>query len=177
MTDRLSAPFVIERRIAAPPSLVFAALTKQAHLEKWMTPPGMEMARCAVDAQVGGSFHYGVRPSGVPGAPTMWGKWIFRELTPPERLVVVVQFSDAEGGVTRHPMVPQWPLSTLSTTTLSAIPGGTLLRLEWRALDATDAEEAVFNASHASMAQGWGGAMEVLARYLAWVISQGGSQG
>jgi len=96
----------------------------------------------------------------------MWGKWTFRELNAPERIVVVVQFSDAEGGVMRHPMSAQWPLYTLSTTTLTEVPGGTLMHLEWRALDASEAEQAVFDASHASMTQGWSGTMDMLDQYL-----------
>ncbi|XHS76527.1 SRPBCC domain-containing protein [Burkholderiaceae bacterium UC74_6] len=168
MADKLSAPFVLERRLAAPRELVFAALTQAEHLAHWMSPPGMELSHCTVDARVGGVFHYAMRPRGVPGAPEMWGKWTFRELAAPERLVVVVQFSDAAGGATRHPMAPQWPLYTLSTTTLSeADGGGTLMRLQWRALNADAMEEAIFDASHASMAMGWGGTMDTLDAYLA----------
>ncbi|QBR00184.1 SRPBCC family protein [Paraburkholderia pallida] len=166
MTDKLSAPFVIERRFAAPRELVYAALTEARHLSAWMSPPGMELSHCTVDARVGGVFHYAMRPRNVPDAPAMWGKWTFRELTPPERIVVVVQFSDADGGVTRHPMAEQWPLYTLSTTTLSEVENGTLMHLEWRALDASEAEEAIFDASHASMSQGWGGTMDALDKYL-----------
>ena len=166
MTDKLSAPFVIERTFAAPRELVYAALTEAKHLGQWMCPPGMEMAHCSVDSRVGGAFHYAMKPLGMPDVPAMWGKWTFRELSAPERIVVVVQFSDAEGGVTRHPMSAQWPLLTLSTTTLTEAAGGTVMRLEWRALDASEAEEAVFDASHDSMTQGWGGAMDVLDGYL-----------
>ena len=83
MTDKLSTPFVIERRFAAPRDLVYAALTEAEHLSTWMSPPGMEMSHCTVDARVGGVFHYAMKPRGVPDAPAMWGKWTFRELTPP----------------------------------------------------------------------------------------------
>ncbi|PYE15322.1 uncharacterized protein YndB with AHSA1/START domain [Paraburkholderia silvatlantica] len=166
MTDKVSVPFILERRFSAPRELLYAALTEAQHLSQWMSPPGMELFHCTVDARVGGVFHYAMKPSGAPDAPAMWGKWTFRELTPPERIVVVVQFSDADGGVTRHPMAPEWPLYTLSTTTLSEVEGGTLLRLEWRALDATDAEKAIFDASHASMSQGWGASMDALDKYL-----------
>lgn len=169
MTDKLSAPFVIERRFAAPRELVYAALTEAEHLRAWMSPPGMELSHCTVDARVGGVFHYAMKPHGAADSAAMWGKWTFRELTPPERIVVVVQFSDAEGGATRHPMAAQWPLYTLSTTTLSETEGGTLMRLEWRALDASETEEAVFDAAHASMAQGWGGSMDALEKHLAQV--------
>jgi len=169
MTDKLSAPFLLERRFAAPRELVYATLTEAEHLCHWMCPPGMELSHCTVDARVSGVFHYAMQPRGVPGAPAMWGKWTFRELTPPGRIVVVVQFSDAEGGATRHPMVPQWPLYTLSTTTLSESDGGTLMHLEWRALNANAAEEAIFDASHASMTMGWSGTMDALEGYLARV--------
>jgi uncharacterized protein YndB with AHSA1/START domain len=177
MANKLSAPFVIERRFTAPRELVYAALTQAEHLRQWMIPPGMEMAHCTVDAHVGGVFHYGMKPRGVPKAPAMWGKWTFRELSAPERIVVIVQFSDAEGGVTRHPMSAQWPLYTLSTTTLTKVPGGTLMRLEWRALDASEAEEAIFDASHASMTQGWGGTMDTLDKYLTQLLGQATKHG
>lgn len=166
MSDKLSAPFVIERIFSAPRALVYAALTEEKHLGQWMCPPGMELVHCTADSRVGGAFHYAMKPRNMPDVPAMWGKWTFRELQAPERIVVVVQFSDAEGGVTRHPMAAQWPLFTLSTTTLTEVAGGTLMRLEWRALDASEAEETVFNASHDSMSQGWGGTMDVLDAYL-----------
>ena len=169
MATKLSTPFVLERRFAAPRVLFYAALTEAQHLDKWMCPSGMEMLQCTVDAQQGGVFHYAMKPSGAPDAQAMWGKWTFRELTPPERVVVVVQFSDAQGGVTRHPMSADWPLYTLSTTTLTEEAGGTLMRLEWRAMDASEVEEATFDAAHASMSQGWGGAMDALEKYLAHI--------
>ncbi|MBV8502598.1 MAG: SRPBCC domain-containing protein [Paucibacter sp.] len=172
MAEKLSAPFILERRFAAPRELVYAALTQAEHLGQWMSPPGMELSHCTVDARVGGVFHYAMKPRGMPAAPAMWGKWTFRELKAPERIVVVVQFSDAQGGATRHPMAPLWPLYTLSTTTLTQEPGGTLMRLEWRALDASEAEQAIFDASHASMSQGWSGTMDALEQHLARLVKQ-----
>lgn len=169
MTERLSAPFVFEQFVKAPRELVYAAFTEAEHLSRWMRPPGMMMVHCEVDAREGGCFHYGMRAEALPLAPVMWGKWTFRELKAPERIVVVVQFSDAAGGVTRHPMAPQWPLHTLSTTTLSEEAGGTRIHLEWRTLDANMVEEAVFDSSHASMTMGWRGNMQLLTSYLAKV--------
>ena len=162
--ERISPPFVLTRSFDAPREQVFAAFTQLEHLQRWMGPKGFEMVDCKVDLRPGGVFHYGMRAA---GGATMWGQWTFREITAPERLVVVVQFSDADGGVTRHPMAPSWPLSTLSTSTFVEHDGKTLLTLKWQALDATEAEEQVFNASHAGMAQGWGGTMDQLAAHLA----------
>lgn len=170
MADRTGEPFVLTRRFKAPPAQVYAALTQAEHLRQWMSPPGMEMSHCTVDARPGGVFHYDMRAKGAPpDAPGMWGQWTFRELVPPQRIVVVVNFSDAAGGATRHPMAPAWPLYTLSTTTLSDADGGTLMHLDWRPLNASAEEEALFAASHASMQMGWGGTMDNLDAHLARV--------
>jgi len=150
-------------RFDAPRELVFAAFTQSEHLAHWMGPKGFEMTACKVDLRPGGSCHHGLRG---PNGATMWGKWTLREIVAPERLVVVVQFSDEAGGVTRHPFAPTWPLATLSTSIFEEVDGQTLLTLHWQALDATAEEEQMFDASHAGMAQGWGGTMDQLAAYL-----------
>ena len=59
-------------------------------------------------------FHYGMRG---PDGSEMWGKFVYREIAPPERLVFIVSFSDENGGMTRHPMAPTWPLEMLNTLT------------------------------------------------------------
>jgi uncharacterized protein YndB with AHSA1/START domain len=177
MPERTSEPFVITRRLAAPRSLVFAAFTQGEHLRHWMGPKGFTMSHCAVDLRPGGTFHYCLVAIEAPGAqraadaqdlPSMWGLWTFREIVPPERLVVVTQFSDAAGGLARSPFPGPWPLRTLSTTTFDDDgAGGTLVTLRWAALDATEEEERAFDAAHASMTQGWSGTFEQLEDYLA----------
>ena len=64
-------------------------------------------------------------------------------------------------------MSSTWPLTTLSTTTLTVDGHGTRLALCWQALDANDEENATFDAAHAGMAHGWGGTMDQLNAYLA----------
>jgi len=89
-----------------------------------------------------------------------------REINAQEKLVLLQSFSSAQGDATRHPMAPVWPLFTRSTTTLTEQDGGTLLTLEWAPHEASDAEQAVFAASHASLNQGWSGTFEQLESYL-----------
>jgi hypothetical protein len=36
----------------------------------------------------------------------MWGKFVYREIVAPERLVFINFFSDEKGGVTRHALAP-----------------------------------------------------------------------
>ena len=97
----------------------------------------------------------------------MWGKWTFREIVPPEMLVTIVSFSDARGGVTRHPLSANWPLETLSIITLTEHAGKTTLTLRWAPHGVTEIERQAFDASHEGMRQGWAGTMEQLEAYLA----------
>ena len=168
--ERLGKPFTITRGFDAPRELVWQTLTQLEHLSRWMSPPGMDPVPGSLDLRVGGVYHYGMK---APDGQVMWGKWTFREIVAPERLVVVVNFSNAERGVTRHPMSASWPLSTLSTTTLAVEGRGTRMSLHWQALDADDEENATFDSAHAGMTQGWSGTMDQLAAYLARLQHRG----
>ena len=97
----------------------------------------------------------------------MWGKFVYREIVPPEKLVFINSFSDEKGGMTRHPMAPTWPLKCCPRSP-SRKPGGkTRFTVRWSPYNATAEEQKTFDAGHASMTQGWGGTMEQLEAYLA----------
>jgi uncharacterized protein YndB with AHSA1/START domain len=170
MNDRTAAPatdaFIITRTLDAPRELVWKAFTQAEHLAQWFGPKGFTMPSCKLDLKPGGLFHYAMRS---PDGFEMWGKWIFREIVAPERLVVIVAFSDKDAGVTRHPMAPDWPLETLSTTTFTENKGKTTIRIEWAPHHASESERKAFREGHAGMKQGWGGTFEQLVAYLAKV--------
>jgi uncharacterized protein YndB with AHSA1/START domain len=96
----------------------------------------------------------------------MWGKWVYREITRPRKLVFVNSFSDAKVGITRHPMAPEWPLELLSTISFDEKGGKTTVTVKWAPINATAAERRTFNDSHASMKGGWGGTLDSLETYL-----------
>ncbi|MBI3507931.1 MAG: SRPBCC domain-containing protein [Proteobacteria bacterium] len=156
--------FTISRVFEAPRALVFKTFTDAAHLARWFGPKGFTMQACKLDLRPGGVFHYGMRS---PDGFEMWGKWTFREIVEPERLVVIVSFSDKDGGITRHPMSPNWPLETLSTTTFVDLGTRTELKLRWAPHNATEEERKTFAAGHDGMRMGWGGTCDQLAAYLA----------
>ena len=104
--------FVITRLIDAPREMVWRAFTEVEHLKHWWGPKGFTMMSCTLDLRVGGTFHYGMKS---PEGYEMWGKWIFREIVAPERLGILVSFSDKDGGITRHPMAPDWPAQMQGT--------------------------------------------------------------
>ena len=156
--------FIFTRVFDAPREAVWRAWTEAEQLQRWFGPKGCTVPACSLDLRPGGLFHYCMQ---TPDGHVMWGKWIFRDILPPERLAAIMSFSDAQGGVTRHPLSPTWPLETLSTMTLKEHAGQTELTLRWSPHAATESERLTFDLSHESMKQGWTGTLDQLAAYLA----------
>jgi len=163
--DTQLRPFVISWTFNAPRERVWKAWTERERLIQWFGPKGCGSLHTAnLDLRPGGMFHYCMRS---PDGKDMWGKFVYREIIAPGRIVLVNSFSDEKGGLTRHPMSPAWPLEMLSKTTFTGHQGKTVLTLEWSPLNATEAERDTFDSAHAGMKQGWTGTMEQLADYLA----------
>lgn len=165
--DPADAPdreFVISRVFGAPRDLVFKAWTEPDRLARWWGPKGFTLLSCTLALRPGGLFHYGMRS---PTGAEMWGRWAFREVVPPERLVFVASFSDPAGGVVRAPFSADWPLEVLSTLTLTEHAGQTTLTMRGVPADAGPAEQAAFDAARGGMTQGWTGTLDQLAAALA----------
>lgn len=156
--------FTISRTFQAPRALVWDAFTKPEHLKHWWGPKGFLPAVAKMDLRVGGMFLYELRS---PNGQSIWGRWIFREIVAPERIVSVSSFSDEKGGITRHVMAPEWPLETLSTMSFVEKDGGTLVTVHWQPLNATPREREIFTAGRESMNGGWTGTLDKLEAYLA----------
>jgi uncharacterized protein YndB with AHSA1/START domain len=157
--------FVITRIFDAPRDLVWKAFTDPEQMKQWWGPKGFTVIASKMGLRPGGTYHYGMK---APDGTAMWGKFVYREVVAPERMVFINSFSDEAGGITRHPMAPTWPLEMLSTFTFEEAPGGkTKLTIRWSPHNATDEERKTFDAGHDSMRQGWGGTLEQLTAYLA----------
>jgi uncharacterized protein YndB with AHSA1/START domain len=157
--------FVISRVFAAPRDLVWRAFTEPERMKQWWGPKGFTVIASKMDFRPGGTYHYGLK---APDGTTMWGKFVFREIVPGERIVVVTSFSDEAGGTTRHPLQPSWPLEMYSVFTFEDEPGRkTRLTVRWSPHNATEEEQETFDTNHAGMQQGWTGTLDQLAAYLA----------
>jgi uncharacterized protein YndB with AHSA1/START domain len=156
--------FVLARAFNAPREFMFKLWTESQHMQRWWGPKGVTIIHSQMDLRPGGIYHYGMR---TPDGHTMWGKFVFREIVTPERLVFVNSFSDEKGGITRHPMNPTWPLEMLSTITFTEEGGKTTVTVRWSPLNATDEERQTFEDGFDSMTKGWGGTFERLSAYLA----------
>lgn len=163
--------FVISRVFDAPRELVFDVWTQKQHLDRWFGPKGCKIMGGNLDLREGGTFHYGMQ---MPDGQVMWGKWTFREVRRPEKLVLISTFSNEQGGITVHPGNPNWPRQTLSTTTFESQGPRTLLTIKWQPYQASDIERRTFAENHASMNGGWSGTFEQLASYLAEVVRKVG---
>ena len=156
--------FAISRMLNVPRESVWKAWTEAARLEKWWGPKGSTVRVVALDVRPGGIFHYAMQFK--PGHD-IWGRFIYREIVAPERMVYVSAFSDAAGGVTRAPFFDgKWPLEILNTLTLTAQGGKTLLALRAHPLNARDDELKTFTGAFDSMRQGFGGSFEQLDSHL-----------
>lgn len=161
----MTEPFTISRIFAAPRPLVFSCFTDAERMRHWWGPKGFEIVHSRMDFRVGGTYHYGMKPK---SGETMWGRFIYREIVEPERIVIVSSFSDETGGIARAPFFDgKWPLELLSTFAFAeTASGGTEFSVTWVPLRATDEELAVFAANRPSMTGGWTGTLDQLEAYL-----------
>ena len=164
-TATKSADFVISRVLNAPRDLVWKCFTDPEHMKVWWGPKGFTGVSSKMDFRPGGRYHYGLKS---PDGMTMWGRMIYREIVPPEKIVFINSFSDEQGGISRHPMAPTWPIEMLSIFTFEEQPGGkTKFTVRWSPHNATAEEQKTFDEGHGSMNQGWSGTLDRLDAYLA----------
>jgi uncharacterized protein YndB with AHSA1/START domain len=156
--------FVISRTFNASRDRVWKAWTEREQLMQWFGPKGFTMSVAKLDFRSGGSLHYCLRG---PDGKEMWGKFVYREIVPGERIVLINSFSDKDGKLTRHPFSSTWPLEMLTTTTFGEENGKTTVTIRWAPLNATEEERKTFDTSHDGMRQGWTGTFDQLAEYLA----------
>jgi uncharacterized protein YndB with AHSA1/START domain len=79
-----STALTLTRRFKAAPDIVFGAWIEPAQLAQWLGPRGVQAHVDRFDARVGGAYHISV--SGGERGGTISGT--FREITPPQRLVL-----------------------------------------------------------------------------------------
>jgi uncharacterized protein YndB with AHSA1/START domain len=162
---------VITRRFDAPRDLVFHALTEPEHLRHWWGPTGFTWVTCTMDLRPRGTFLYCMRS---PDGREMWGKWVFREIVPPERLVFVNSFADARGAAVRAPFNADWPLEILNILTLTEHEGTTTLTLRGEPINATARERETFEDGRPSVRRGFAGTWDQLDAYLREIMQAGG---
>jgi uncharacterized protein YndB with AHSA1/START domain len=146
-TDRV---LKIERIFDAPRSLVFKAWTESAHIARWWGPKGFISTVLKNELRPGGAYRIHMRG---PDKDDHWTQGIYCEVVPPERLVMVGSWADAQGNPTR-------PETTL-TLLFENLGGKTKLTLHNAIFESVTARDM-----HQS---GWSSSFDSLAEYLATV--------
>jgi uncharacterized protein YndB with AHSA1/START domain len=155
--------FTISRTFDAPRSLVWQAWTDSKQLAQWWGPKGCKLRVDRLDFRPGGVFIYAMEFQ--PGQE-MWGRFVYRDIVAPEKLIFINSFSDANGGITRAPFSPTWPLEIFNTLTLTEREGKTTLDLRGSPINATEAERNTFEGMRNSLRQGFTGTFDQLETYL-----------
>ena len=164
-------PFVISRTFDAPRELVWKVCTDPVHMQHWMGPKRANPAAVSDSAlhvakmefRAGGTYHYCMKM----GTGEMWGKVVYREIVPPERIVYLQSFSNEKGELAAHPMSPTWPREMLSTFVFTEQAGKTTLTITWTPYNATEVERKTFDGGRGGMQGGWTGSLDNLTEYLA----------
>ena len=155
---------VITHIFDAPRELVWQAFTESDGLARWWGPAGLTMLVHTLDLRPGGVFHYSMRS---PDGHVMWGRFVYRDIQPSERIVFVSSFSDDTCAITRAPFSATWPLEILNAVTLTEHYGKTTVTLRGGPLNATDEERDTFWSAEDSVRKGFAGTLSQLAAYLA----------
>jgi uncharacterized protein YndB with AHSA1/START domain len=156
--------FIVTRIFQASREAVWKAHSELERLSKWWGPQGFEWIGGTLDFKPGGMFHYGMR---APNGGEMWGKFVYREIVSPERIVFVNSFADRDGNTVRAPFAEEFPFEILNILTLTELHGRTTLTLRGTPLNATAAEKKRYAAMKPSMNGGFNATYNHLEQYLA----------
>jgi uncharacterized protein YndB with AHSA1/START domain len=160
------AELYIRREFNAPRAMVWQAWTDPRHLPYWWGPKGMPTRVVNFDFRVGGSFLYHMRR---PDGSDMWGKFTYKDIKAPEKLVWVNSFTDDKGNVIRAPFGgpwDKWPLEIEYTLTLAEKDGRTIQELRGAPVNADEAGWAIFREMHENVSAGFNATMDQLEFFL-----------
>ncbi|MCA1029581.1 SRPBCC domain-containing protein [Bacillus timonensis] len=157
------AALVMTNVFDAPIEKVFAMWTEEQHLGNWWSPKGFSIEISKLECKPGGVFHY---KQTTPDGFAMWGRFEYREVRQPNKLVYINSFSDEEGNVVRAPFSSTFPLQIENTLIFTEEEGGTKLVMSGVPFQATDEEREAFKGMHDAIRQGFAGTFEQLQAYL-----------
>lgn len=156
--------FTITRDYAAPLERVWRAWSEPEQLRQWWGPKGCRVEILRFEFRLGGFVHYAMR---FEGAPTMWGRFNFRAITPMRELVWLNSFANERCGIARAPFSDACPLEIENRVGLAGQGGRTTLTLRATPFGELAAERDYFEQLQPSLEQGYGGTFDQLGELLA----------
>jgi uncharacterized protein YndB with AHSA1/START domain len=161
-----NAAFEITRTFKAPQDRLWKAWSQADQLKHWWGPKGCSIDIARFEFRPGGFFHYAMK---FADAPAMWGRFMYREIAAPERLVWLNSFSNEKCGIARAPFSGFCPLEIENSVVFTERQGTTTVALRAEPFGEVAAERKFFEelCSSGSLEQGYGGTFEQLADCLA----------
>lgn len=156
----------LSRELDAPRDLVWRAWTEAERWAKWWGPKVATKRVEHLDFQPGGTLHYTLQAA---QGPQMWGKFVYREIAPPERLIFVMSFADSQGNTIRAPFSPTHPLGMLVDVTFSEQNDRTTITIRGSVWNATEEDSQSFNAALENLTQHMNVMIGQLGDYLATI--------
>lgn len=156
--------FEITRQFKLPRAVVWKAWSEPGQLQNWWGPKGCAIQIIRFEFRPGGFFHYAMR---FENAPTMWGRFNYREIAAPERLVWLNSFANENCGIARAPFSESCPLEIQNSVTFTEKAGITTVALRAEPFGEIAVERKYFEELHPSLEQGYGGTFDQLGSYLA----------
>jgi uncharacterized protein YndB with AHSA1/START domain len=167
ISETMADELVITREVNAPLHLVYSVWTEAEHLAHWWGPKGFTINVAKFEFRPDGEFLYGMS---APDGTEIWGKFLYKEIDAPNRLVFINSFSDKNGRIIRNPWMATWPLEVLNVLTFVEQDGKTIINLRGGPINANAEERETFIAGKSSMQQGFAGTFEQLDLYLKEIL-------
>jgi uncharacterized protein YndB with AHSA1/START domain len=156
--------FVITRTFHTSVETMFEMWTSPEHFAQWLPPTGFTMKFENVEIKEGAGGFYSM----TDGKMKMYGRTKYLKIERPNKIVYTQQFCDEHQNTSRHPMVPTWPETMLTTVTLTQEDEDhTRVTVMWEPYGETNREElAAFIKMKGGMTQGWTGSFDKLEDHL-----------
>jgi uncharacterized protein YndB with AHSA1/START domain len=161
-----NSAFVITRTFKVPRDRVWKAWSEADQLKHWWGPKDCTIEIPHFEFRLGGFFHFAMK---FADTPPMWGRFNYREIVAPERLVWLNSFSNEKCGIARAPFSELCPLEIKNAVTFAEHAGITTVTLRAEPFGEVAEERKYFDelCSSGSLEQGYGGSFEQLAELLA----------
>lgn len=144
--------FVTERTFAASVRTVWRAWTDPALFARWFGPIGTDLQVLEADFSAGGGLHFEMR---MPGMAPLRSRFRYQAITPRRQLCYVQWCVDAADTPIAHPGLDGWPVYFENTVDFEDLGDRTRVRIRARAVDASAAQHAAFEAEFGGIGGGW----------------------
>ncbi len=158
--------YVLERRFDAPPETVWRCFCDPVLLARWYGP-GVETVVHKLELRPGGVWLNEMKF----GENSDLSRMDFIEVTEGQRIVYHHSSVNADWEPVPNAMMPVWPMTFLTTITLTADGAATKVRLTQTPLNASDKEIAAFAEMMSGMDKGWGSGFALIEEIVAELTS------